>query len=846
LKLAVALRWMARESRGSAGRLLFTVACLAVGVAGVTAVSATVRAVEGGVRGQSRDLLAADLVVDSRRPLPPELDAALATKADVVRSDVRETATMVTADGSAESRLTELKSVAGGYPLYGDLVLDPPLPAGRTLEEFLGPDGAAVAPELMEGLGVGMGGTLRIGGTDFRVVAQVLREPDRVGFSMMLGPRVFLSAAGLERTAVAGAGSRVKYRAMVRVPGDPSARALRDWKDAIAAAVPGGEYLEIETHHDAQPALRRALERFERYLGLTALLALLLGGVGVARVVGAWMEARTVDTAVLRCLGARPREVVAIHLGHTMLLAVAGSALGAAAGLAAPFLLAALVPDLVPGAEWERFQPVAAVGGVLLGLATAAVFSLRPLLAAWRVPPARAFRAEAEPLPVPHLVSLVSLGALGGGVFLAALAQAGQFIPAALFTAGLGAVAALLAGGTRLTAAAVRRIPRTGLPAAVRHGLAAFARPGSGARAAVTALGLGVLTVVGTGLVRDGLLEGLGSTNPAEAPSLFLVDVQPDQWEEAERLLRDAGAPNTDSTPVVMARLAAVQGATVAQLLADTSAEGRGRRRWVLTREQRLTWRADLQRGNQIIEGGLWTDPARAEVSVEEGFAKDLGVRVGSTITLDVQGTSIELLVSSIRTVEWRTFSLNFFLVVEPGVLDDAPHFRVASAAVPEAEEIPVQRRLAERFPNITVLRVRSIVEQVARALDRVATAVRWIGAFVVAAGLAVLAGAVAAGAVERRAEVALLKTLGVTRGGVASLLGVEFALVGAVAGLLGGVGALALSQGFLRGMLEIEVAPAWWVPLAAAAGTAVLAAACGLAASVRALAVRPLEVLRG
>ncbi len=277
------LLYLVRESRGSRGRLVFFTACVAIGVAAVVAVAGMAGAIEAGLRSQSRELLAADLAVQGYRELPSELEEALLELApDHERLDVRELASMAAsldADGGIErSRLCELKVLEGTYPFYGTLELEP----ARPLDELLGPEDAVVAPELLSNLGRAVGDRVRIGGAEFRIAGQVLDEPDRLDFQITLGPRVFLSRAGFDRTDLLGVGNRVKYRALVRVPGNPDERTLGALEDALEDRLREHPQLRIETHFDAQPGIRRGLDRFESFLGLVALLSLVLGGIGVA------------------------------------------------------------------------------------------------------------------------------------------------------------------------------------------------------------------------------------------------------------------------------------------------------------------------------------------------------------------------------------------------------------------------------------------------------------------------------------------------------------------------------------------------------------------------------------
>jgi putative ABC transport system permease protein len=292
-----------------------------------------------------------------------------------------------------------------------------------------------------------------------------------------------------------------------------------------------------------------------------------------------------------------------------------------------------------------------------------------------------------------------------------------------------------------------------------------------------------------------------------------------------------------------MARLAAVDGVSADQLAGRSP--GERDRRWALTREQRLTYLQKLPADNRVVEGALWSDPQKAEVSLETDFAKDIGARLGSRLRFDIQGVPLELIVTSLRTVKWETFGINFFLVVEPGVLEEAPQFRLAVARLPQGGEQQVQDRLAAGYPNVTMLQTRNILERIASIVRRIGLGVRFLGGFTVLAGIAILAGAVSAGSARRGREVALLKTLGMTRRGVAGVFATEYALIGAVAGAIGAAGGGVLAWFVLTRGMEVSwrLEPAAYA--AAVVGAAALAVVAGVAASLRALRRRPVEALR-
>ncbi len=843
MNVSLYINYMARESRGSGGRLAFFVACLAVGVAAVVAVAGLSSSMEEGIRAKARDLLAADLVVEGGRPIPEELDGALRAIPGAKRANLREMVTIVAAaDGpsAGSSRLAQLKVVEGEYPFYGDLVTEPDRPLDRLLDEGT----VVVASDLLSSLGLSRGGRLRVGGVEFRVAAALYKEPDRLDITIAsLAPRVFLSPAGLARTGLEGWGSRILYRALVKMPEGSDAGQVRAAADRIREALSEAPFLRIETYAQAQPALRAALRRADRFLGLVALLSLLIGGIGVAQTVRAWLAGRMDAIAVLKCLGVRPREILGLYLGQTALLGLAGSFVGVVAGVIGQWITPWFLGEVIPVEPIGPFQPAAMLRGLLMGVGVALLFSLPPLMATRRVPPVRVFRRDAEPIRAGPWTRLATGALLLVGVLATAVIQARSWTLAAWFTAGSVALVAVLALAALLITRAVSRLPRDLTRVWVRHGLGALARPGAATLGAIVALGLGVAVVLGMHLVEDRLSGQLETDLPDEAPSVFMMDIQPDQWGGVRRVLEDQGATRIDSVPVVIARLLSVDGVPVEDL-AEEEPENR-RRRWVLTREQRLTYMKELPEKNEIVEGALWSDPDRAEVSVEKEFARQLGARIGSVLRVDIQGTPLDLAVTSLRSVVWETFDINFFLIVEPEALESAPQVRLAAAQLPTGTEQQVQDRLAGSFPNVTLIRVREVLEKIAGVLRQAGLGVRVLGGFTVVAGILILGGAVSAGSVRRGREVALLKTLGMTRRGVIGVYSVEYALIGLVAGVIGVCGGGVLASTILTQWMEIpwEFSPG---PFGlAVVGTVLLSIAAGAAASARAISRRPVEVLR-
>jgi putative ABC transport system permease protein len=577
------------------------------------------------------------------------------------------------------------------------------------------------------------------------------------------------------------------------------------------------------------------------------------------------------DIAVLRCLGATPAEVVALYAVQLVGVAFGASALGAALGTALHAAVPKLVAGILPPELIHPIQLGAIAQGVALGLGAALVFTLPALVGLWRVPPVRVLR-DAEPSPPPISVRLVAAVVVVAGVWAAATFEARSMLRGAVFVGVLLLVTAVLAGIALATSGLARLVPRGAgaIGVRVRHGLAHLARPGAETVGSIVALGLGVTFVFATRVVERHLVEQLHAELPAEAPTTFFMDVQPDQWPGLRTAMEREGATGIDARPVVTARFAAIDGVPVAELAAratddDAPSPSAGRgfgsggdarmgggerpRRWALTREQRLTYGPALPRGNRVIAGAFPSATPNADgrgsVSVEESFARDLGVHVGSTISLDVQGVPIDLTVTSLRTVDWRTFGFNFFLFAEPGPLDEAPQQRFALARFSEPDLAAVGARLVRSYPNVTVLHVRDVVEKVLAVLGSLATAVRALGLILVAAGTIVMAGTVSATQARRSREVALLKTVGMQGRDVVAVFAIEYALTGAVAAAVGLAAGSALAWGVITKLLALPWLPRATEVGAAGAAVVIVAVAAGLVASARALAAPPQAVLR-
>lgn len=848
MKLALITQFIRRESRGARGRLFYFTICLAVGVAAVVGVSGMTGAIEGGVAAQNRQLLASDLRISSNFDLPEILDEVLGEVPGMQRARVRELKSMVSVPISSESatttpraQLAEIKAIESGYPFYGELLTEPA--DGRS--EF-DASSAIVAPELLVALNIELGDEIAVGGARFRTVALVVDEPDRINFSMTLGPRVFLTYEGLDRTNLVQFGSRIRHFALFALPSS-SPSEIQALARRLEDDLPDAQNLRIETRESAQARIGNGVERVEKFLGLVALLSLVLGGIGVAQISRTWISERTADIAVRRALGFRPVEILILYLAHILVLAAIGSLIGALVGATLPFFAPLLAPEFIRADQLDPWQPGAILSGLALGLLIALVFAIPPLTAVWRVSPARVLRAEAEPLPAPRSVRIISRIVVLLGVFGCAYFQANDVQFAAAFTGGLLVLAVVLSLAASAVIAASTRLPRKQLSPYLVHGLGALGRPGQGTSGAIMALGMGVLVVTLLVLVEQRLESELDNLLPERAPTAFMIDIQPGQWEGVQGLLDENDATQVESVPVVTARLASIDGVTVRELQERRPVDGERRRaNWALSREQRLTWIAELPESNELVEGEWWNESEINEVSVEESYAERLGLELGTKLAFDIQGVPVEVTVTSLRAVKWESFQPNFFFVIEPSVLEGVPHFRIAAARLDEEPEARLQGSLAKDFSNVTVIGIRAIILKVSGVMRQMALGVRILAGFTLLVGIAVLAGAVSSNGLRRAREGALLKTLGLTRKQVIGFFAVEYALVGLVAGAVGVTGAYIASGVFLDRVLQLEPQLSLLIPILAILLSAVTAIVCGLAANLRAVVTRPGATLHG
>jgi putative ABC transport system permease protein len=840
------LRMAAREIRAAPRRLLLLTASVAIGVAALVAIGSFADNLRDSVRGQARALLGADLALSARQPLPRAAEAVLDTLARQGGRVARLTSfsAMAYVPRTRGTRLVQVAAVEPGYPFYGEIRTDP-AEAWSGLQQG---GRVVVEPSLLTALSAHVGDTLALGEARFVIAGSVVSAPGNVGVRAAFGPRIYIPARDLAATHLLGFGARAEYEAFVRLPSRVSPQALAGRYRPVLQP----ERVRVRTVAEDQANLNDTLGRLTGYLGLVGLIALLLGGLGVASAIVVFIRQRLDTVAVLRCLGASAGQVLAIYGLEAAAMGLVGSAAGAALGALAQRALPGLLAGLLPVDVHTAVSPRAVALGMGMGLWVALIFALPPLLAVRRVPPLAALRREVVPARTGlDPWRLAAIAALAGSTVALAAMQVGSWRQGAIFSGGIGIALLLLWGAAwALTRAARRWLPGT-WPYAWRQGVANLHRPSNQTTTIVLAIGFGAFLLATVFLVQDNLLRTLRLTGGPARPNLVLFDIQPDQLAGTEQELRAGGYRAVGPVPIVPMRIQSIKGRPVTLALADSAGGMSGTgpaNAWALRREYRSTYRDTLVASERIVAGRWWTPgAAEPEVSIERDLAGELGVRVGDRIVWDVQGVPLASRVASLREVDWARFEPNFFAVFAPGALEQAPRtFAVLTRVADAAARAVLQRRIAERLPNVTTVDLSAVQETLERLIDRVVLAIRFMALFTVGTGAVVLVGALATSRFQRVREGALLRTLGATRGQLFRIVLSEYLSLGALAAvvalLLSGVAGWALARFVFDGKFALPL-----LPLAGLGAAVVgLTVAVGLASSREVIRRPPLQVLRG
>ena len=822
----LAWRFLRRDLRAGDVRVLL--AAMALAVMAVTAVSFVTERAERALALEANRLLGGDVVLRSDTAIG-DVPRKLAHDIGLRQTETWSFRSMLRA-GEGLS-LSEVRALGDGFPLRGRYRID----AGdgeQDNTDLPQPGTVWLTRAGAELLDVSVGDSVRLGRSDLRVAALVAQEPDAAMDYFNVAPRVFIRLDEIQATGLVQEGSRIAYRFIVASDDGVAQRFV----DAMQGQLERGQ--RLETVADARPEVRRALDRADRFLGLASLVAVMLASIAVAMAARRHSARHLDGCAVLRCLGASQRMISMIHIGELVLLGVIGCSLGVLGGWAVQSLLgdwlAKVMGVAIPSSGW---LPV--VQGFAVGFVVLLAFAVPPVIALRRVPALRVLRRDigtAEPG-----AWLATLAGLAG---IAALLwwKAGSPTLALTMLGGIAGTFAVLAALALALVAALSRL-RTRMRGPWRYGLANVSRRRAASVAQIAALGLGLMAILLLTLVRTDLLGRWQQSFPEDAPNRFIINVQPDQLDGVRRILQHHGEQAPELYPMVRARLVSVNGEPVS---GETFAARGERAQRLAEREFNLSSVARLRESdNSITRGTFWSpDDTSPQFSVEQGMAEGFGWKIGDVVGFDIAGSHFEAPITSLRRVDWESFRPNFFVETPVGPLDAHSASYITSARVARGDPA-LTRALVEAYPNLSVIDIDAVIDQVRSTADQVAGAVEYVFYFTLLAGVLVLLAAISASQDERLLEGGVMRVLGARTVQLRLAHASEFIAIGAIAGLVAAIAASVISGVIAVRVFEQPWAPDWRVALSGGALGVFIVTVAGLIATRRIARVPPAQTLR-
>jgi putative ABC transport system permease protein len=775
----LALIFALRELRGGLSGFYVFLACITLGVGAITGVNSIAGAIQHGISAEGQAILGGDAVLSAvHQEIPPDAVSFLESRGTVSRQTTLRA--MARRDDGEDQALVELKAADNAYPLYGQLLNGENQPIVMSTATA---DDAWIEPVLMQRLSLNAGDSIRIGNHRFTIAGTIGHEPDRLSDGLSFGPRVLISQAGLEYTGLIRPGSLYRNSWAVRLDSASDA-ALAGLLESVQEEFPDAGW-RIRSRENAAPALTRNIERFSQFLTLVGLTALVVGGVGVANSVRAFLNDKREVIAIFKSLGAPGPLIFRIYLIQIMILAVLGTASGILLGMATPFVARGFLEGLVPISMSGIINVQALMLGIIYGLLTAFIFAVWPLALARETQPSALFRSSGfDTGNWPRINYLILLGSGVSILITIAVVTASNRTVALVFIGGIAFAFVLLRLVSFLIMHVAGKLPLlrwTELRMAVGN----IHRPGSLTPSVVLSLGLGLALISALTLIDNSLRRQVNDNIPKQAPAFFFVDIQSNQMEAFRNALHTfAPTGNMQSVPMLRGRITHLKGIPADEY---ETAEGQ----WVLRGDRGITYAPDKPDNASLADGEWWPADYTGEplVSFAQEEAEELDLGVGDTITVNVLGRAVTARIANLRNVEWESLSINFVMVFSPNAFAGAPHAWLATLSFPRDAAINAQeatsrdgriiREISGDFPTITSVRVSEAIDNVNSLIGQLANAIRAASSVALIASLLVLAGALAAGNRKRLYDSVILKTLGATRPAILRIFILEYALLG-------------------------------------------------------------------
>lgn len=840
MKFIFSMAW--RDSRRSRGRLALFSFSVVLGIAALVAIGSFTENLRQAIESQAKTLLGADLAVSSREPLAPEVRAYLHRFGGEKSEEVSLASMALFPSSGNQTRLVSVRAVSGKYPFYGDIATSP-RGAADAVRRGSGED-ALVEATLLTQFNAKVGDTVKLGEHLFRIAGALEKMPGDSAAVAMLSPRIYIPLARLADTGLVGPGSLTRYRTFLRLPENVDVEAtVRDMRERFRSL-----RLGFDTVEERKRDLGQGLKNVYAFLSLIGFVSLFLGGIGVASAMNVYVRQKIPTVAVLRCLGASAKQSFAIYLVQGLALGLLGALAGAAMGIGIQLLLPLVVREFLPF-DVAFFVSWAAVArGAGSGLVICVVFTALPLIAVRTISPLLALRsAFIEATNRRDYLKLFLYLVIVASVVGFAVWQTGRWSIGLGFAGGLLVTLLVLAGLARAVAWAARRwTPRT-LPYVWRQGVANLHRPNNRTVLLLVSLGLGTFLLLTLGLARETLLAQIRGRGAGDRPNLLFFDIQDDQIEPLGRVLAQEGAPMRAQAPIVTMRLSEWKGRPVEEVLKDRALRIPG---WTLRREYRSTFRDALSPTEKLTAGEfvprVAAETSPIPISVEEGLAKEMQLRLGDELVWDVQGIPLRTRVAGLRSVDWQRLQPNFFVVFPAGVLETAPKIYVAAVRAPtNADSARIQQHVVQQFSNVSAIDLALILQTLDNIFSKVEFVVRFMALFTVATGAVVLVGAVLTGRYQRVREAVLLRTLGATRRQLVQIQLAEYAVLGILAAFTGGLLSFGGNALLAKFVFEVPVVAPLPLLLYAVVGVTTLTLVAGLLANRGVATHPPLEVLR-
>lgn len=830
-----------RDARSNKKRLFVYISAIIIGVAAQVAITSFRDSLNNTINNQSKELLGADLEIETEQPPPDSLKAYF----DVLggeQSTITEFPSMVLFPKTGNTRLSNIRALEGNFPFYGQLETIPT----EAADNFKADTAALVDQSMLTQFGIEVGDSIKVGQVTFPIGGAITKVPGEAAAAAMIGPRIFIPASMLDSTNLIQRGSRVEYKQYFKFTGNRDISVIESRLDSLENSL--GMEIDYETVEERREEIGEAVGNLGKFLNLVGFIALLLGGIGVASSIHVYINQKISTASVLRCFGASSNQTMSIFLIQAVVLGFLGALTGTLLGVGIQYFLPGLVSDFLP-VDVKLTVSWLSIGlGLFTGTGVALVFALLPLLALRKASPLYALRTMTDSITA--LLSNKTKAIIYVAVALTVMAYAtlltGDWQVGGLFTVGMTVAFGLLL----LVAKALMKLVRRFFPShwgyVWRQGLANLYRPHNQTATLMLSLGLGMLLVSTLYFSQDMLMEELEFATREDAPNLIFFDIQPDQNKGVNQIIKENNAPVLQNVPMVTMRLDSLRGRSTVSIDQDTANNVND---WALQREYRSTYRDSLIDSETLVKGrwiGRAPDTGRVPISAAKEISRDLNLEIGDSLTFDVQGVPVQAYVASVREVDFQRVQPNFFMLFPTGVLEPAPQIYVTVTRAPNEDvSAAIQQAVVQKYPNISAIDVSRILETINQFINKISFAVQFMALFSILTGLIVLASSVSTSRFQRIKESVLLRTIGASKKQIIQILSVEYLFLGilsALTGLILSVGATWLLGYFY---FDITFTPNLWVIVIGTIVVTTLTILIGMFNSRSVYKKTPLEVLR-